>query len=365
MSIEIDTPVRTIEGIGPVYEAKLQAIRAHNVSDLLRVSAEQLYRALDLDVPLATVRAWRNRAALMHIQGVDHQVAEALHRGGIETVEELARQSLENLATRFAQAAEARIIPTVPANGQICDMIRDAATVHHCGRLAGTVLGAHGDPVAGAEVRIGDRSTMTDERGRFRLLRIPLGRAVRLVIRHPEHSAYTAESPTLAADDDTIQLRTVTLRPATDAPLRLSEYDGDRLPALTDHAVTSRYAGAAARPPHLDLLVLHDFYADRQTAKLVSKYLSYQDGVFVVSYYRIPVSELPSGAVKGSAFLVRRGRFARISLTPAKLARLKARRRVVKAFADLPVPQTLTDRDKRLADIAAFLKQDAGGTLPS
>jgi hypothetical protein len=125
--------------------------------------------------------------------------------------------------------------------------------------------------------------------------------------------------------------------------------------------MTSRLA-TTARPPHHDLLVLHDFYADGTTAKLVSKYLRYEDGIFMVSYYRIPVSELPINATKGSTFLVRDGHFKPISLTPSKLAKLKARRRAAKTFAHLPIPQTLAQRDHRLADIAAFLKSDIGGT---
>ena len=83
---------------------------------------------------------------------------------------------------------------------QIAEMIKDAAILRYTGLLAGTVIDSQGGALAGATLRVGPVHGETDAHGRFRLLRIPLGRAIALEITHPDFGTLIDEHPKIATD---------------------------------------------------------------------------------------------------------------------------------------------------------------------
>ena len=360
MSIPYRTPLSYLEGIGPSTERSLQSINLFYVFDLIRASPEQIHEVVTGTHSLDRVRRWRSMALLLQVTGVTNQWAEALVRADVRSVEKLKDTSLAELAVAFEEARQSGLIPSVPSVDEHVTMVLDATTIHYTGGINGTVRDRGGQPVVDAQIGIGCLTTRTDERGRFRLIRVPLATTHRLVVTHPDHQTLIVENPRLTSNNDLISVFVFELAPVTaTAPQRsqkLSEYDGDTLPAVPEFAMSTRHADADALRER-DLLVLHKLYDNGDDAQLISKYLTYEDGKFYVLTYRVPLSRLPHGAKQKDAYQYIEGQFVPIRLTPSKLAALKKLRRMKKAFAGRPRPTTPMELDHRFAEIARYIRK--------
>ncbi len=104
-------PVETIEGIGPVYAAKLKEIGILLVAELLEAGASRKGRE-DLvektGISAALILKWVNMADLMRISGVGEEFSELLEAAGVDTVKELRNRNPENLYKAMLVANETR-----------------------------------------------------------------------------------------------------------------------------------------------------------------------------------------------------------------------------------------------------------------
>ena len=103
-------PIDTIEGIGPVYAAKLKEIGILFVSDLLDAGASRKGREELVEktgISAALVLKWVNMADLMRISGVGEEYSELLEAAGVDTVKELRNRNPENLYQAMLQANRA------------------------------------------------------------------------------------------------------------------------------------------------------------------------------------------------------------------------------------------------------------------
>lgn len=97
MSYRIDE----IEGIGPVYAAKLNEAGIETTEDLLEKCCNPAGRksvAEATGMGESTILKWANMADLMRISGVGPQYSELLNGAGVDTVKELRNRNAENLA---------------------------------------------------------------------------------------------------------------------------------------------------------------------------------------------------------------------------------------------------------------------------
>lgn len=352
-------PVTAIEGIGPKTAALLEAVGIVGAFDLLRVSPQRLHPEVKTLASLAEVTAWRNAAALLQVEGVTPQAAEALVHAGVETVERLARQGLENLLSLFTEAEAHGLIPDVPTPAQCADMMRDAAILQHTGYLRGTVQTADGTPIADAQVRLGTRRATTDARGRFDLLRLPLGTATPLLITHPDHASKTIERPTLLRDMGAVSVRVIRLEAATAEPMPAriqSEIDGDTLPPTAGLPVRTVWLEPTALREH-DLLMVRAHEPGDDTVRLVSKLKAYVSGEIQVYAHKVPVAHLPNSIKNGDHFRVRDGALVPIAINSDGVRRYKIKRRLARSFDGAPKPTTVDAFIDQLKAQAAFLKQ--------
>lgn len=360
MSVPYETPLTYIEGIGPVTERALQDINLFYVYDLIRAAAEQIHPGVANTHSLAQVRRWRAMAILLQVEAINHQWAEALVRAEVSSIEKLKGSSPTVLEQIFKDALEARIIPSVPSRDEIATILLDATTIHHTGGINGTVRDSAGQPLAEVEVRLGPARAATDARGRFRLIRVPLGRTHYLILKRKGFHVETIKNPALTSNNDLISVHLFTMRRTPDDPgvgERMSEYDGDTLPELAEFSFSTRQMDPATLRDR-DIFVLHRFYANGTDAQLVSKYLDYEDGKFYALHYRVPSARLPPGTALRSTYRYQEGKFVPIKLTPRMLRRFKALRRMRKAFRGRPRPATLMEYDALRAEMAEFMRQE-------
>lgn len=99
--------IDTIEGIGPVYKAKLKEVGIEYVASLLELGASRKGReelAEQTSIAAALILKWVNMADLMRISGVGEEYSELLEAAGVDTVKELRNRNPENLLKAMLDA---------------------------------------------------------------------------------------------------------------------------------------------------------------------------------------------------------------------------------------------------------------------
>ena len=122
-----------IEGIGPVYAAKLYEIGVFMTDQLLEAGStakgrEELAEKSGISEKL--ILTWVNHCDLYRINGVGAQYAGLLEAAGVDTVVELAQRNPENLAARLAEVnAEKNLVNRLPDEGSVQDWIEQAKSL--------------------------------------------------------------------------------------------------------------------------------------------------------------------------------------------------------------------------------------------
>jgi predicted flap endonuclease-1-like 5' DNA nuclease len=122
--------VETIEGIGPVYAAKLNEIGILTTADLLGAGAdrkgrEELVEKIGISSKL--ILKWVNMADLMRISGVGEEYSELLEAAGVDTVKELKMRNPENLHQAMLQVNEERkLVRRTPYLSEVQDWVEQA-----------------------------------------------------------------------------------------------------------------------------------------------------------------------------------------------------------------------------------------------
>ena len=122
-----------IEGIGEIYEAKLEAAGVKSIEALLDTCATKKGRA-DLaektGISEKLVLKWANHADLARIKGVGGEYAELLEASGVDTVPELAMRKAENLFKKMQEVNEAKsLVRKLPTEAQVEDWVKQAGAL--------------------------------------------------------------------------------------------------------------------------------------------------------------------------------------------------------------------------------------------
>jgi hypothetical protein len=351
---QLTLSTESIEGIGPTTAARLKRGGIHTVADLLRMSSVRIHELAGANVSLDRVRSWCEMASFLQVEVITPQWAEALNDAEIRSVSDLAEEGLPSLRKHFRAAKKAGRIREVPKDAEICEMLKDAAVISCTGALSAEILGDGDRPVGEAAIRVGRQTRVTDARGRFRVTRIPLWTNPTLVVTHPEHRPGRFRigrlNPSHVVYQQTFRVRPAPAGRPSPSIVRM-EVRGEVLPPLGDGPIRAR---SVEREELLDgdVLALVEFSADRKRAKLVSKLLVYEDGVFRFPFSWFPVSELESGAKPGDCYFLRQGELRATPMSPVGLntwrAMLRAKRTIGRS-AGRTADQWVEDAIKALA----------------
>jgi len=119
-----------IEGIGPVYAAKLTSAGIRSTEALLKRGASEKGRkeiAISAGVSHTLVLEWVNRADLYRIKGVGSQYSDLLERTGVDTVVELSKRVADNLYAKMVEVNEAKnLVNKMPGLKQVKGWIDQA-----------------------------------------------------------------------------------------------------------------------------------------------------------------------------------------------------------------------------------------------
>jgi predicted flap endonuclease-1-like 5' DNA nuclease len=119
-----------VEGIGPVYGEKLEAVGVKTTDDLLERGATQKGRE-ELEVATGIghtlILKWVNRVDLYRINGIGSEYSDLLEVAGVDSVPELAQRNATNLTQTMAEANAARsLVRRLPTLEMVTDWIEQA-----------------------------------------------------------------------------------------------------------------------------------------------------------------------------------------------------------------------------------------------
>jgi predicted flap endonuclease-1-like 5' DNA nuclease len=122
--------IETIEGIGPVYRAKLMENGIVYVADLLAAGASRKGRenlAAATGITGTLILKWVNMADLMRISGIGEEFSELLEAAGVDTVKELRNRIPENLHLAMLEANKQRkMVRRTPHLSEVQSWVKQA-----------------------------------------------------------------------------------------------------------------------------------------------------------------------------------------------------------------------------------------------
>lgn len=124
------TKLATIEGIGPVYQEKLNQIGIRSVEALLVAGKTPKGRA-DLaeksGISGKLILEWVNLADLFRIKGIGEEYSDLLEEAGVDTVPELAQRRPDNLYAKLVEInAEKKLVRRLPPQVSVEDWVAQA-----------------------------------------------------------------------------------------------------------------------------------------------------------------------------------------------------------------------------------------------
>jgi len=100
------TKLANIEGIGPVYQEKLNAVGIRSIERLLEIGKTPNGRAQlaeDSGISAKLLLEWINHADLFRIKGIAEEYSDLLEEAGVDTVPELAQRNADNLYAKLVE----------------------------------------------------------------------------------------------------------------------------------------------------------------------------------------------------------------------------------------------------------------------
>jgi len=133
LPVKLQFRLEYIEGISPVYAAKLNAIGVTNLLDLLEKGAFPKGRAeiaKATGIRLALVLKWVNHIDLLRIKGVGSEYADLLETAGVDTVVELANRNPVNLFNKMLSVnQEKKLVRKTPVEKQVKVWVEQAKSL--------------------------------------------------------------------------------------------------------------------------------------------------------------------------------------------------------------------------------------------
>ena len=127
------TTLSDIEGIGPVYAAKLQKAGVRGTNGLLKAGGtkkgrQELAKATGFNPK--TILEWVNRADLFRVNGVGTQYSDLLEAAGVDTVVELAKRKPETLHETMAKVnVKKNLVNQVPGLSNVKAWVKNAKSL--------------------------------------------------------------------------------------------------------------------------------------------------------------------------------------------------------------------------------------------
>lgn len=122
--------ITDVEGIGPKFAEKLSAAGVDSTDDLAEKGRTPAGRKALVEasgIASDKILTWVNMVDLMRVKGVGAEFAELLQASGVDTVKELRRRNVANLAAKMAEVNEDKKLTRVVPSEKVVTKWVDAA----------------------------------------------------------------------------------------------------------------------------------------------------------------------------------------------------------------------------------------------
>lgn len=302
----------------PAKAARLRRLGLHTSEDLLRSDRSRLSTATRGAVTVLDILQAQEIASLMEVSAMTLPWARALAAGGVRGAQGLALRALDQVTPLLAGAAP----------NDVARLLQDSVLLSNSGVLNGTVINAKGKPLGGVRVQSGRDERRTDRRGRFRLVRQPLWHGVTVKLAKAGYAPLQQTVTRLAPPEVVQGTRFMMKKGRAQAAARraLSQFKGEVLPPY-DGSVVRVHVRKVARIPAGEVVRFLGMTATHK-ARLSSRFMGFDAGIFRVTEYRAPQTVLPAGAATSADFVATSHGLKAIALDAPRMAALRALRRV-------------------------------------
>ena len=125
--------IKKIEGIGDVYQSKLNDIGITSMDQLLENGAKPADRKkLEKQTGISgkMILRWVNMADLFRIKGIGEEYSDLLEAAGVDTVPELAQRNPDNLHLKMSEVNQAKkLVRQLPASSQVTEWVSQAKSL--------------------------------------------------------------------------------------------------------------------------------------------------------------------------------------------------------------------------------------------
>lgn len=122
-----------VEGIGPAYEEKLNALGIKTTEKFFELAATKKDRqelAEKSGISEKLILEWTNMIDLYRIKGVGSEYADLLEEAGVDTVAELAGRRADNLLKKMEEVnAQKKLVRLLPSLKMVEKWIAQAKTL--------------------------------------------------------------------------------------------------------------------------------------------------------------------------------------------------------------------------------------------
>ncbi len=122
-----------VEGIGPAYEEKLNALGIKTTEKFFELAATKKGRqelAEKSGISEKLILEWTNMIDLYRIKGVGSEYADLLEEAGVDTVAELAGRRADNLLKKMEEVnAQKKLVRLLPSLKMVEKWIAQAKTL--------------------------------------------------------------------------------------------------------------------------------------------------------------------------------------------------------------------------------------------
>lgn len=115
--------IKNIEGIGPIYAEKLEAVGVKSTEQLLEAGSSRKGRqdlAEKTGISETLILEWVNLADLIRVPGIGEEYSDLLEEAGVDTIKELRNRNPENLHKTILEVnARKKLVRHVPGLSQV------------------------------------------------------------------------------------------------------------------------------------------------------------------------------------------------------------------------------------------------------
>ncbi|MFW2437849.1 MAG: hypothetical protein ACN4GR_00590 [Arenicellales bacterium] len=334
----LNNDIEVVEGIGPKIASLLRNNNVNTLLDLIVRPSKFYHRIVSSVASADEVEAWRRMVFFMQVDDIDGQFSEAIVKGKIKSLNLLGNKSLGDLQELFLAAKDKKIIPGVPDDEQLVNMIRESTQLASGQNLLGQVIDEDGKPAAESEITFASSKTVANKNGFFKLAGLNSFSKV-VTVQTSIGNTYQFSDLQLRTFPDDVNIQVFKL--SSESQIQrdiIDEFSGDILPSVNGEAFVVEHTETDTLRDG-DVLMVRSFYKSSPNVKIESIFTAFDGVKFIARSYKFPLSKFGVEVKERDYLIFNNGKFRPTKVSRSGRANWKKLKQLRK---ENPTPSTVT-----------------------